>query len=329
MKQIYIIKKILEDDSLSDNAFCVWAALQPWSGIKDDLLFTISYIGYLIYGREITRTETDFVQQGFKELIDRGVIRVNAVLKRSEYVCNIQGLYFEQGTEFFVTVSYDELRKVMNIPTRSNKGKLFRYFVSVVGHFNQSKHVDKEFRGRICGISLESMNRLIPKKTAICYNNLLTDYKLLYIFRSEDIIITDTEITRVANCYSRYEDKDLCIKFAVNYQSWYGWNTKKSLRKMDLDNANRSRSLAQKYNNLCKGKEYDIETVRDIYQWAVNWNRTHIAIYKDELSKGNSPDLIQKDMTVFERYNIKGTETNIEEHIEEREMTYKNDQRTI
>lgn len=310
MKGIYIVKRILENKTISDEAFCVWAALQPFSNIQMDLLLSIPYIGYLIYGRETTRTEADAVRAGFDELVQSGTIVVSHSLKKNEYVCNIQNLYFKQGSEYFVQVSYDELHKIMNIQTRANRSKLFRYFVSVVGCFNYSNNVDEEYRGRVCGISLESINALIPKKTAIHYNEILEENEILFVYRSDDILYSEKQgLKRIANAYSRYADKNLCLTFAMQYQNNYGWKKRQS----DLDKANTSRSLAQKYNNMLKGKEYDPETVRDIYVWAVEWNQARKKQYDHEISVGNHVELIQKDMTIFEKYgNLKGDNTNEE-----------------
>lgn len=304
MKDIYIIKKILEERELSDSAFCVWAALQPFSNVQMELLLSVPYLGFLIFGREPTRAEEKVIKNGFHELIECGDISVSQTLKKGEYVCNIRNLYFEQGSEYFVVVTYDELHKIMNIQTKANKEKLFRYFVSVVGCFNHSKNVDVEYRGKVCGISLESINALIPKKTAINYNEILEINELLYVYRADDVLFSKNGMKRIANSYSRFDDKDLCIKFVTYYQSNYGWNRSKERRKSELNKANASRSLAQKYNNLVKGKQYDIETVSDLYQWAVEWNQTQKKIYAEEIAKGNAPELRQKDMTVFEKYNF-------------------------
>ena len=65
MKDIYIVKRILNDESISDNAFVVWSALQPLCN-NDDLLLSINYIGYLIYGRKPKRNEHDNIHEGFK-----------------------------------------------------------------------------------------------------------------------------------------------------------------------------------------------------------------------------------------------------------------------
>lgn len=309
MKDIYIIKKILDEHRLSDSAFCVWAALQPYSNVQMDLLLSVSYLGFLIFGREPTRTEEKTLKKGFHELIEHGHISVRQILKKGEYVCNVRNLYFEQGSEYFVVVTYDELHKIMNIQTKTNKEKLFRYFVSVVGCFNHSQNVDEEYRGKVCGISLENINALIPKKTAINYNEILEANELLYVYRSDDVLLFSNGMKRIANSYSRFEDKGLCVKFVMNYQNNYGRAHSKERRKSELDKANISRSLAQKYNNLVRGKQYDIETVREIYSWAVEWNQTQERIYEDELSKGYAAELRQKDMSVFKKFNFnKGEE---------------------
>ena len=44
-------------------------------------------------------------------------------------------------------------------------------------------------------------------------------------------------------------------------------------------------------------------TVREIYEWAQNWNRTQKGIYDEERSRGYDGVLCQKDMTVFKQFS--------------------------
>ena len=143
--------------------------MQPFSHIKMELLLSVAFIGYLMYGRAVNRTEAAAIKKGFEELVASGDIRVAAELGKSEFACDLTGMYFEAGTEYFVVVDSDEMRRIMNIDTRSDKAKLFRYFVSVVGCFNLSSKLEPEYRGRVCGVSIESMNSLIPMRTAVRY----------------------------------------------------------------------------------------------------------------------------------------------------------------
>ena len=277
--------------------------MQPFSHIKMELLLSVAFIGYLMYGRAVNRTEAAAIKKGFEELVASGDIRVAAELGKSEFACDLTGMYFEAGTEYFVVVDSDEMRRIMNIDTRSDKAKLFRYFVSVVGCFNLSSKLEPEYRGKVCGVSIESMNSLIPMRTAVRYNEILEQNKILYIYRSEDILIKDGDITRIPNTYSRYEDREIAMKFAINYQEHYGWTSLHDKKKSSQIKANNSRSLAQKYHNLCKGNQYDMLTVREIYEWAQNWNRAQKGIYDEERSRGYDGVLCQKDMTVFKQFS--------------------------
>ena len=305
MRDIYIVKRILEDKRLSDRAFCIWAALQPFSHNKMDLLFSIDYIGYLLYGKMPSRKESMKVQDGFDELVSSGFIKINQKIGKNEFLCDVTGLYFERGSEYFVVITSDELNTIMNLDTKTDKFQLFRYFVSLVGCFNHSSKLEEEYKGKVCGIALNNVNSLINKRTAIRYNELLEQNHIIYVFRFEDILLSktfDNEITRIPNAYSRYKDKDNCIKFAIHYQNNYGWNNLKERKTSDIANANKSRGLAQKYTALCRGKAYDLKTIKEIYEWAINWNKKQKTLYDEEISKGNTPELLEKDLSIFDEY---------------------------
>ena len=271
MKKIYLKKKYLEDSFLTDYAFTIIAALQPFSNNRNDILLTAEYISYLVFGRDATRKELYIIKAGLEELIESEIIKVNKKINKSQYVCDINNLYFSQGTEFFVTIEYEELHKLMNIETKSDKFKLFRYFCSIVGHFNFSDSIDKKYKGKVCGYALDVFNELIPKRTAIRYNEILEENKLIYIHRSDDILYhTDVnEFKRIINTYGRYEDKELVEEFAAIYENSYGWKHTKERRKSEATEANRNRALGQMYKNYNNGKEYDEETVNEILQWAI------------------------------------------------------------
>lgn len=271
MKKIYIKKKYLEDESISDSAFTIMAALQPYSNNKNDILLTAEYLAYLVFKREATRKESYIIKAGFEELIESEIIKVNHKFNKSQYVCDITNLYFGQNKEYFVTIDYDELHKIMNIETKSDKFKIFRYFVSIVGCFNLSTNIDEKYRGKVCGYAIDVINELIPKRTAIRYNEILEENKIIYIHRSDDILLyLDTnEIKRIINTYGRYEDRALVEEFALKYQNDYGWNHIKQKRKSENEEANRNRALGQMYKNYNNGKQYDPETVKKILQWAI------------------------------------------------------------
>ena len=287
MKRIYIKKKYLEDVFLSDYAFTIMAALQPYSNNKNEMLLTAEFVSYLVFGRAATRKELYIIKAGLEELIEADIIKVNCELTKSQFVCDISSLYFEQGTEFFVIIDYEELHKIMNIETKSDKYKMFRYFVSIVGHFNLSGFIDEKYRGKVCGYAIEDINELIPKRTAIRYNEILEENKLIYIHRSDDILYNGefNEFKRIVNAYGRYEDQELIEEFASKYQDHYGWNHIKERKKSEHEAANKNRALGQKYKNYVNGKQYDEETVEEILQWAIKKEKDLIVFIENGVIK--------------------------------------------
>ena len=309
MKKIYIKKKYLEDSFVTDYAFTIMAALQPYSNNRNDMLLTAEYVSYLVFGREATRKELYIIKAGLEELIESGIIKVNYKLNKSQFVCDISNLYFRKGTEYFVTVEYDELHKIINIETKSDKYKLFRYFCSIVGHFNLSGFLDEEYRGKVCGYALNEINELIPKRTAIRYNEILEENQLIHIHRYDDVLYNtiDNELKRIVNVYGRYKDKDIVEKFAKVYEEKYGWDHINERKKSEHKVADRNRALGQYYKNYINGKEYDKETVEEILQWAIKKEKDLTVFIENEIIESNDGWKINEDDIEYdgENYGIK------------------------
>lgn len=305
MKKIYVVKSITNNREISDEAVGVWAVLQPYAQGKDCIqIVTAKFLGWLLYGRDVTRKEKDGISKGFKELIKLGYITIVEKLD-NEYICDLSKLYFQQKSEYFTMISYEEIRKIMNLGNKLCRYKILRYFLCIVGAFNNSNDIEAEYRGKVTALTMSYIDRElmdIPKPTALKYNNLLEKGRLLYIYRFNDITVKNDKVSKIPNVYSRYEDSKICIKYSVQHQNHFGIKSSNIRRKVDKEKADEKRSLAQKYRALCKGKEYDINTIKKIYEYCVEYNENSFKEYNNNLSKDFTPELNQKNMDVFDKY---------------------------
>lgn len=250
--------------------------------------------------RKFKRVENENIRAGIQELIEKGYIKVIKELDAMflHIVCDLTPLYIpNNGEEYFVIVDTDEVRRIMSVSSKTDIFKLLRYFISVVSHFNHSKEIDKRYRGRICNIALEDIHYSVPARTAIRYNEILEEKELLYVFRSEDLHISNKsgKVTGSNNIYSRFSDEALCKEYALSH-STVG-------KKIDMDKANQQRDLAQKYIAFCKGKKYSIETIKEIYTYCLEWNELQQQKVKADTMPGHKPRKAAiKDLSVFDEY---------------------------
>lgn len=149
----------------------------------------------------------------------------------------------------------------------------------------------------------------ISERTIIRYNKILEDTGLLYIYRSNDFLISKDsgEILRLTNIYGRPEDKIYIDAYAVNQQKY-----KDSYRYVEnnISKANTKRRLAQMYNQICKNNDskYSEEDIKQIYAYVMQENHKYEATYK----KNNDESYLEKirDIRVFDKYGFITKEEN-------------------
>lgn len=296
MKNLFILKTIIEDKRLSAMAFTVWCGLRNIM-VKDVKEYYISYnlIGYSLFGRVIARKELDAIKKGFSELVGVGYVKVLEPIGKSEFIVDLSALYYEQG--YFANLSAEEMQKILNLDCSQDKYKLLRYFTCQVGTFNQS--LEGVYKGKIGGMGLDNFVSILgySKVSIISYNELLLAEKILFVYSHGDFYkFDDGTLREIPNTYARYSDRGL----AQEYMSRFSGH-KDSFKKND--EANWRRSMAQKLIAFQKGKEYDIETIKQLYIYSDERNRYLKIDYDFNIERGNSPDEPQYiDMSIFDDY---------------------------
>lgn len=305
MKNLFIVKKVVENMKLSDEAFTVWCGLRSVM-TKDTVQYYITYnlIAYSVFNRHVNRYELDAIKRGFTELVDSGYIAILDSFNKNEHLVDLSELYYNGG-EFFCDLTDEEMHEIMNISGNHNKYKLLRYFACQVGSFNRSDNM-REYKGKIGGMSLDYFENLIPitKPTVISFNNLLEENHLLFVIRHKDFYQGRFEdgssyIREIPNTYSRWCDKDLAIKFSENLHGYKYFEKKKNVQTVE---ANHKRSLGQKLNYfIYAGVEYTNEEIKELREYAAAKNAYMKKYYEDNIALGHHPavpDYI--DMSIFD-----------------------------
>ena len=133
----------------------------------------------------------------------------------------------------------------------------------------------------------------INKDTIATYNNILEKEELLYIYRAGAYKVIGNQMSGITNTYGRYEHKKYVLAEGEEHKEKYA-DDAKSIRHKTKKTTDR-RSLGNKYNCLIKGiGKYDEDTIIDIYNYAVEYNRIHREddYYIDKL----------KDLDFFKQY---------------------------
>ena len=269
MKNLFIIKTITNNKNLSDEAFTVWCGLRNiMQKNTKEYFVSFNLIAHSVFNRVPNRYELSAMKEGYEELRDMGYIKELAEFSKTEHLVDLSQLYYTKEQGYFSGLREDEMHTIMNIKCPHSRYKMLRYFTCMVGTFNQNY----PYAGKISGVPLECFCDMIPisKPTLIVFNEVLMKHKLLHVISHDDFFQYDngySELRQIPNTYSRWEDKD----FAIQIDD--GINGYKKLNEKHIGTiSNEKRSLGQKLKHFLAGKEYDLETVQKLYDYAVEKN---------------------------------------------------------
>lgn len=264
---------------------------------KDVKEYFVSYnmMAYYLMQHPANRSELSSIKSGFTELKDKGYVREIESYGTNDFVVDLTALYYESGDEFFSDLTDKEMHKIMDIKGRHDKYKLLRYFACMVGSFNRGISVPSDLKGKIGGMALDYFVSTLgfSKPTIVSFNRILEENKLLFVVRHKDFIqykdgSGQSSLREFPNTYGRYKDKKLVKYFAETEHGYKYFEEKNGIK---VKQANENRSLAQKYNALCNGKEYDGETLKKIFAWADNKNELLKKEWEQAVEDGyNSPE---------------------------------------
>ena len=294
---------------------------------------SINRMAYTLVGvsEKYPKAFTDALQRGIYELdaVDKIKI-VQSFGKGIEFVLDIKNLYFDTSKEgqHFVMVSSDEVERILTHDADMKKKiSILKYYVALVSSFDWSAnmkckdgmpnlqgkigHMTQDYVGGLAGISGRTCQR---------YNVVLEDeMKMIYIYRSNDKIKEDDSLRQITNCYSRYEDKDLCEMYASDFENKMGYKHRIVRTKKNKEQADNNRRLAQIYNRICEGygDSYDEDTIRKVYKYVTNKNKTVI----DEIDKKQS----QEYMSSSDKDYVKNLQSQIRDTLIFEQFTYLNE----
>lgn len=298
--QVYIRSDFSQSD-YSDEAVAVYIALRRILRRDEPKYYiTINMIYYTLRGtlqnQTYDRYFVDKIKSGLNELINSGLVSCEEVISMSEFILDLTQLELNtkktsETKHFFTVIEDTEIHTIMN-SNNKHKFKLLRYFVFLVSTFNNVSQI---------GFTpLEYMEDKIKvsKKTLINYNRILEEMKLIYTYRSDMCVRNNetTEIKRITNTYGRYADKDKTIQAGQHYSDEYGYTSDDS--KVKLRSSKENRSASAKYNAFIKGKEYDYDTLEEIYLVLHEFNSSLERRY------GKGWERYKKDLTVFKEYEF-------------------------
>lgn len=296
---IFIEKNKVFNESVSESGLAVYTILRYFYEPNVEQYFiSINHLSFIMFKRIGKRRDIEFIRSGLDNLIENKFIRIVSKNSSFEYILDLSSINYDiEKDGYYISISLQEVRDILGIKG-IRKGRLLKYFLTICSCFNNSSKIEEKYKNKIAMVTLETLsnNSKLPYDTCIKYNNLLEKNNLIFIHRNVNRFGSYDEKNKF-NHYCKCNDIDILKEYLKS-------DSRFDSEMSDSAMSNYNRSMAQKYNALCKGKVYSKNVLREIYDYCVMWNQKKQREYDDAVSKGFSPTLLQKDMSIFEKFDL-------------------------
>ena len=324
MDKLFLRNDLITGNTLTQDGVLAYIALRNlidesiplYNKTSSTDCISVNRLAYSLIGEmDYEKALTDSLQRGIYELSGGEWISIRKDLstnKSYEFVLDIEKLWLDTEKDKFTVVFPADVHKIMTCNEKMDKRiRMLKYYVALVSTFDWS------LDGKIGHMSQEYIAGLADNSIRTCqrYNDILVDMQMIYVYKSNDKVRDDYKLKQIKNCYSRYDDKDLCEQYASNYENMYGVEHTIVQTKKNKEQADNNRRLAQIYNRICDGHadDYDEATIKKVRNYIVNKNKTLYEKYDDAIAKGyTGEDYLDqiKDEEIFEQFDFLNGELN-------------------
>lgn len=306
MKDVILIPKelVCGENRLSEESLCVYAAIRYITCGKTECYISNGYIEHILFDTPVGRSEKEMVSKGLNSLLSFGYIKILKQYRSTEFFCDVSYISMYSKSEFYIELTLDELRKIMNINEKC-KYKLLKYFLALISTFDSSGKMLQAFRHKVGKMPQSYLANImnVTESTIINYNKHLTKHKLMFIAQDCYLKYYDQSAkcraSKITNIYGKYSNKDI-VKAYIN-----AYCVKKNHTMVGRSTMDESRKYVQMYNAMLKGKEYDNDVVLEIYEAIKLWNEDKKIKYEDQITAGHH--LLEpkyKDLSIFNKYGL-------------------------
>ena len=283
MNRLFLNKDLVTGNTLTVDGVVAYVALRTiidesiplYSKNKSTDCLSVNKLAYSLIGdMDYEKALTDALIRGVAELASGEWISIRKDLSTKasyEYVLDITNLYLDTEKDKFVTVTPNEVYRIMTCKeVMKKKISMLKYYIALISTFDWSLEC------KIGHMSQQYIAEQADNSTRTCqrYNEILEEMKMIYVYKSNDKVRVDDKLRQIKNCYSRYEDKSMCKAYASNYEEMYGYEHKIVKTKKNKEQADINRSLAAIYNQICFGNtDYDEATIKEVYRYIINKNK--------------------------------------------------------
>ena len=268
MNILFLKREIIESENLTEKGVSVYVALRRIIQ-KDVNEYFVSYnmIAYQLTGvGKNKRAMIDSVKEGLQELIENNLIPVVEEVGKSEFVLELSQICLNAEKDYFIKVEEEEVHKIFSIEDKTDKFKALRYFIAMIGTFNNAEGYSKV--GYMAQDYFVS-RKIISKTQVYVITKVLEDNGLIFVYRSGKMIIdVNGSIKKIINCYGRAKDEQFITNFGIQHEKTCGiTDEKKVVRMKAKENQDKGQQEESRYGiSMCEKKESTkVETSSYVY----------------------------------------------------------------
>ena len=318
MDKLFLSNELISNNTLTQDGVLAYVALRNLMNKSIPLYnktlsidcISVNRLAYLLVGEmKYEKSLTDSLKKGIYELESCDLISIRKDLSTKnnyEFILELNNIYLETEKDKFIIIYSDDVYKIMTCSEKMDKKiRMLKYYITLICTFDWNLdrkigHMSQEHIAKQSSISIRTCQR---------YNDILVNMKIIYIYKSNDKIVVNNELKQIKNCYSRYEDKDICEQYAEKYENMYGIQHKVIKTKNKKQQEDNNRRLAQIYNRICNGHadEYDTNTIKDVHTYIINKNKELYKKYDDAVANGYTGECYMKqikDEKIFDQFDF-------------------------
>lgn len=143
---IFLDSKIITDNELSSDAVAAYTALRMIQNLGTNKYYVNNKLLAFQLKDDITlsRKYMERLSDGLNELIMKKYIEAVANNKEKDYILDIGNLIIDNQSDcnkdkvFFVVIESEEIHRIMNMDSRSDKFSILRYFMCMISTINHN-----------------------------------------------------------------------------------------------------------------------------------------------------------------------------------------------
>lgn len=266
-------KDLLKLDSVELSIYLSIQSLAEETKGNELYLSQNSLLYFMLGDIKPNKATRKYIIDGFNKLLDSNALKYN-VTAMGDYIINKDSFIYDNSYVFLFS---EDIKTIMNTKNK-DRYNLLNYLYVMMNSIDGIKrlgNMSHMWLADQCNISCSS---------SIKYMRELENLGIIYVRRSTKV--NNDELYRQRNVYGHISNKEIINVFADNYFADKNDNSKNDRFK---------KSMAAKYNQICKGKKYDDYTMMQIYSY-INAQNEKELLYKQE----NSNYIAKiRDLSVF------------------------------